>query len=226
MQVTEAELIDIMLTEAKGGDYVLDRTLYGDADGNGSVNDEDLLLLQKYLKGEIDSVDNCDMNKDGVIDALDEELLVKELEKAANMAANPNNWSSWVNTSNGAAGEMSHLDNGASLAVKKSGKNSWDAQLSYNKLILDQGVSYKISFDYTGSPAQSMPFHIMQDYGDYKTYHTHTLDYKEETQHYEMVFKMTEATDNNARITFDCGASKLDEPYTVTIENLLIIKLK
>lgn len=226
MQITEAELIEIMNTEAKGGDYVLDLTLYGDADGNGIINDEDLLLLQKYLKGEIDKIDNCDMNKDGIVDALDEELLASRLERMANLCASPNNWSSWVNTGNGAAAQMSHIDNGVQITATNSGKNSWDVQMSYTKLILEEGASYKISFNYSGSPAQSMPFHIMQDYGEYKTYFSHTLDYKEEVQRYEGVFTMTEATDKNARITFDCGASELDVSYSVTIENLVIIKLK
>lgn len=226
MTVTEPELIEIMLTEASGGDYILDRTLYGDADGNGSVNEEDLVLLQKYLKGEIDKVDNCDMNKDGITDAADEELLIKKLEEEANLCSNPNNWSFWVNVSNGATAEMNYVENGVQVEATKPGINSWDVQISYKNLTFEKGASYKISFDYKGSPAQSMPFHIMQDYGDYKTYSTTTLDYKEESQHYEGVFKMTESTDNRARITFDCGASKLDVPYNVVIENLVIVKVK
>lgn len=224
MEVTEPELIDIMVTEAKGGDYILDPTLYGDADNNGTVDNEDLLLLRKYLNGEINKADNCDMNKDGTVDAQDEKLLASQLKEAANMCSNKNNWSIWVNADNGAAAQMNFTDNGVQLSADKAGVNSWDVQISYKKLNLEQGASYKISFDYSGMPAQSMPFHFMQDYGDYKTYFSCTLDYKEESQHYEGVFRMTDATDANARITFDCGASSLGVPYTVTIENLVIEK--
>lgn len=225
MKVVEPELIDIMLTEAGGGTYVLDRTLYGDADGNGSITGEDLVLLQRYLKGEIDKADNCDINKDGITDVLDEELLINQLEEAANLCSNPDNFASWFNEANGAVAKMNFVENGVLIAVEKAGTNSWDIQLSYKKLTLEQGASYKISFDYTGAPAQSMPFHIMQDYGEYKTYFTHTLEYKEESQQYEGVFQMTEGTDSNARITFDCGASTLGVLYSITIENLVIIKL-
>lgn len=224
MQPSEAELIDIMLTEAKGGNYELDRTLYGDADGNGVVNSEDLAMLQSYLKGDTANIENCDMNKDGVTDAADEEILAGQLEEAANMCSNPNNWANWINTGNGAVAQMTHLDKGAMLTAEKSGKNTWDVQISYTKLNLEQGSSYKVSFDYSGSPAQSMSFHIMQDYGNYETYFTDTLNYQEAAQHYETIFTMTKASDNYARITFDCGASKLNTPFTITIENLKIIK--
>lgn len=224
VEPSEAELIAIMLTEAKGGDYELDRTLYGDADGNGEVNNDDLVLLRSYLKGETATIDNSDMNKDGIVDAADEAILAAQLKEAANMASNPNNWANWINTGNGAVAQMTHLDKGVTLTAEKSGKNTWDAQISYTKLNLEQGAAYKISFDYSGSPAQSMSFHLMQDYGNYDTYFTDSLEYQETTQHYETIFTMTKASDNYARITFDCGASKLNAPFSVTIENLKIIR--
>ena len=60
----------------------------------------------------------------------------------------------------------------------------------------------------------------------YVTYATVALEYKEETQTYEGTFTMTEPTDKNSRITFDCGASECGVPYTVQIENLVLLKVE
>ena len=225
MKVTEPELIEIMMTEANGGTYVFDTTVWGDANGDKSVTYDDLTMLQNYLNGQVEAVENCDINKDGTVDVLDEALLVEMLEELYNLCSNEENWGNWIDVANGGAAEIVYTENGIQLNVDKTGKNTWDVQIAYKKLTFEQGASYKISFDYTGSPAQNMSFHMMQDYGTYQTYFSQELSYAEETQHYEGVFQMTEATDEKAQIAFDCGASKLGVPYTITIENLVIVKL-
>lgn len=144
----------------------------------------------------------------------------------ANMCAGMSNWSYYINFDNGAEGAGKITNNGARLSVDSPGGNTWDAQISYSGLTLEQGVTYQISFDYTGSPAQYMRLHIMQRYEPYGLYSSIALDYKEETQRYEGTFTMTEPTDNNAGLTFDCGASECGVPYTVTIENLVMHKLE
>lgn len=177
MKIAEPELLDIMVTEAKGGTYIVDT-----------------------------------------------EKLSQEAEND-NLCANEDYWSVYINTANGAAGTVDYVDNGIQLTVSNSGKNTWDLQISYTQLTLEQDASYKISFDYSCSPKQNMNFHVMQNYEDYQSYSSENLKYKEEAQHYEGEFRMTEKTDSNARITFDCGGSKLDGTYTVTIENLTMTKI-
>lgn len=178
MKIVEQDLLDIMLTEAKGDTYVVDV-----------------------------------------------EKLSQEPEGPVNLCASDTNWNVFVNASTGAAAKTGYVENGIQLTVENTGVNTWDLQISYTKLTLEQDAKYQISFDYSGSPQQSMSFHVMQDYGDYKTYFSKNLKYKEDAQHYEGEFQMTEKTDSNARITFDCGASKLDGSYVITIENLVLTKL-
>ena len=141
-----------------------------------------------------------------------------------NMCASMSNWSYYINGNSGADGFGNILNNGAHLSVDKPGTNTWDAQLSYGGLTFEQGATYYISFDYTGSPEQYMQLHIMQRYDPYGVYSSIDLDYKEVTQTYEGTFKMTQPTDKNAGLTFDCGASECGVPYTVTIENLKVYK--
>ena len=180
LEITEPGLVEIMMTEANGGDY------------------------------EFEPV------------AEDSKVVVV----GTNMCTNMSNWSHYINTGNGAAGSVKVLDNGAMLSVNSPGGNTWDAQLSYGGLTFEQGVTYQISFDYTGSPAQYMMLHIMQRYDPYGLYGSIALDYKEETQKYEGTFTMTQPTDKNAGLTFDCGASECGVPYTVTIENLVVVEVE
>ncbi len=50
---------------------------YGDADESGEVNLEDVLIIERYISGEDVSInlENADVNADGVVDAIDSELV-------------------------------------------------------------------------------------------------------------------------------------------------------
>ena len=180
LEITEPELLEVMMTEATGGTYIFPK------------------------------VEETEEPKD----------------KDPNLCANKNSWSNYINSGNGAAGNVKIIDNGVRVSVEQPGGNAWDVQFSYVGLTFEQGVTYKISFDYTGTPAQTMNFHMMQNYDPYVTYATVALEYKEETQTYEGTFTMTEPTDKNSRITFDCGASECGMPYSVLIENLVLLKVE
>lgn len=180
LEITEPELLEVMMTEANGGTYVFPKV---------------------------------------------EEQPEENKETDPNLCAKKDSWSNYINAGNGAAGTVKILDNGVRASVEQPGGNTWDVQFSYVGLTFEQGMTYKITFDYTGTPAQSMCFHMMQNYDPYLTYKTITLDYKEETQTYEGTFTMTEPTEKNSRITFDCGASECGVPYSVTIENLVMMKV-
>ena len=180
LEITEPELLEVMMTEATGGTYIFPK------------------------------VEEPEETKD----------------KDPNLCANKNSWSNYINSGNGAAGNVKIIDNGVRVSVEQPGGNAWDVQFSYVGLTFEQGVTYKVSFDYTGTPAQTMNFHMMQNYDPYVTYATVALEYKEETQTYEGTFTMTEPTDKNSRITFDCGASECGMPYSVLIENLVLLKVE
>lgn len=175
--VSEPFIVEAMVTEANGGDYIID---------------EDKIL--NY----------------GV---------------SSNLCANLNKWGNWIDAANGAKATMSYTKTGISMAVTTSGKNEWDAQPSYNTITIEQGVTYKLSFDYSGTIAQNMSFNIQQNYGSYSTYFVDRIDLEPQTKHYEATFTMTEPTDNNAKISFNFGASQYTD-YTNTIENLTLIAIE
>lgn len=144
---------------------------------------------------------------------------------SANLCSDQNKWGNWIDAANGAKATMNYTKTGISMTVASSGKNEWDAQPSYNTITIEQGVTYKLSFDYSGTIAQNMSFNIQQNYGSYATYFVDRLDLEPETKHYEATFTMTEPTDNNAKISFNFGASQYTD-YTNIIENLTLIAVE
>lgn len=175
--ISEPFIIDALITEATGGDYIVDET----------------------------SIRNYGASK--------------------NLCANLDKWGNWIDAANGAKATMKYTNHGISMTVTASGKNEWDAQPSYNTITVEQGVTYKLSFDYTGTVAQTMSFTLQQNYGDYKSYFSDAITLEPVAQHYEALVTMTDPTDTNAKIAFNFGASAYSD-YTNTIENLSLVAVE
>lgn len=140
-----------------------------------------------------------------------------------NLCANIDNWSGWVNS--GAKATISYLPDGVSIEVTESGDEEWYIQGSYVGLTLEQGASYEISFDYSATTDITLPYHFQQNYDPYGVYASGSADYTQETQHYSDVFTMTEETDKNVALVFNCGKREEKVPYTMTVTNLRIVKI-
>lgn len=222
--VTQADLLGTMIAAANGGSYEIDTTLYGDADNNGVLEAKDLKLLQDYLLGRVNTVSNCDMNKDNIVNVFDLCILRKEFLQGENMCSNMDNWSSWVDTTGGADADVTYTGSGVTIDVRSGGTNVWDAQVAYKNLTIEQGAAYKLSFDYSSTVAQTMDCHVMQNHDDYLPYYSVNLDYTTEKQHHESTFTMKSATDKNTQISFNCGGSSLI-PCTIEISNLSLVKV-
>ena len=178
--IVSQDFIDLMITEATGGDYVIDETKYAPA--------EPVVVIPGNL---------C-QKKDG--------------------------WGSYLNTGTGAAGVGEYTGKGMKIDCTNAGTNTWDVQMTYNGLTFEQGVTYKISFDYSGTGKQPFSFHFMQNYGSYLTFQTTNLTATDDVQHYEGTFTMEEATESKGRLGFDFGGDQMTVPFTVKIENLVLVK--
>ena len=148
---------------------------------------------------------------------------IEEEDSDGNLCANIDNWSGWVNSS--AKATISYLPDGVSIEVTESGDEEWYIQGSYVGLTLEQGASYEISFDYSATTDITLPYHFQQNYDPYGVYASGSADYTQETQHYSDVFTMTEETDKNVALVFNCGKREEKVPYTMTVTNLRIVKM-
>ncbi|MGN0752897.1 MAG: glycoside hydrolase family 5 protein [Aristaeellaceae bacterium] len=180
LKVTEPDILDILLTEATGGDYALD----------------DAALAQLSAKAA-----------------------------SGNLCIDPEGWFGWINTAAQASAQVEYTAEGIAVTVHHGGENTWDVQGAYTGLTLEQGVIYRIAFDYKADVAQSTMFHLMKNYGDYRTYYSAPLESAAEIRHFEDTFTMTEATDTNVKIAIDFGGSSVQVPYTMEISNLTLVKL-
>lgn len=138
------------------------------------------------------------------------QLLISE----ENICANEDKWTSWVDTSVGADGEMSYIPNGVKMQVNAGGDFEWNAQMFYDGITLEQGTKYRISFDYQADSDQSTSFHVMQGHDDYLPYFSDTLKWTTTKQHYEGTFSYTSATDNLCRVGFNLGGSGVKVPFS------------
>ncbi|MBP5269184.1 MAG: cellulase family glycosylhydrolase [Ruminococcus sp.] len=232
-KVSQPELLNTMLAAA-GSEVYIDpqKKVRGDINGDGKLNDTDKELLQNYLIKLSDNISmNADINLDGEIDVID----LVEMKRAIlnpettpdenNLCANEDNWASWTDTSEGAQGELFYVDNGVAMQVDKGGKNDWNAQFFYDALTLEQGATYKLSFDYISDKPQSTSFVVNQGHGEYLPYYSDTLKWSTTSQHYTATFDYTSKTDNACRVTFNLGGGGVNVPYKATITNLSLVKI-
>lgn len=229
LKVAEPDLLNTMIAASKGESYTPDKSVKGDVNDDGQFNISDVVVLQKWILAVPDTnlvnwkaVDLCEDEQLNVFDLC---LMKRLLVSADNLCANEDNWTSWVDTSTGADGEMTYTSNGVKMQVNSGGEYEWNAQFYYEGITLEQGATYKISFDYKADSEQSTSFHVMQGHDDYLPYYSGNLKWKTTAQHYEDTFEYTSATDKACRIGFNVGGSGVNVPFNVEVANLRLVKV-
>ncbi|MBQ6173129.1 MAG: cellulase family glycosylhydrolase [Clostridia bacterium] len=157
---------------------------------------------------------------------LSDEVVANALKRVeqVNLCESPEKWYTWIDTANGGKAETRYTAEGVQVTVNSAGKEAWHVQPSYTKLVLEEGATYTLSFDYSADPAQRVAWHVMKDYGDYAAYQEGTLEASSETQHFECTFTLEGPTDKNCKIAFDLGGSGVTVPFTFGIRNLTLVK--
>ena len=56
---------------------------------------------------------------------------------------------------------MTYQADGGSIQVENGGSNPWEAQIAYKNITLEQGVTYKLSFDYFATDEVSSDCNVM-----------------------------------------------------------------
>lgn len=229
LTVAEPDLLNTMLAAAKGESYVIDTTVKGDVNADGQLSDADVATLQNWLLAvpntQLADWKAADLCEDDKLDAFDLCIMRKLLLSANNLSGDINNWNNWIDTSAGADAEMSYTSNGVKMQVNAGGEYEWNAQIFYEPITMEQGATYKISFDYKADSSQSTTFHVMQAHDNYLPYYSSELNWTTTAQHYEDTFEYTEATDKVCRIGFNLGGRGVNFPFTAEVANLSLIKV-
>lgn len=145
-------------------------------------------------------------------------------EDTDNLCANVDNWTGWVNPE--ATATISYLPDGVSVEVTKGGSEEWYIQPTYTHITLEKGVTYEFSFDYVATKDVTIVCNFQQNYDPYFTYVSNSAHFSSEVQHYTTTFTMSEETDDNVALVFNCGKHDKDVPYTMTVTNLSLIKVE
>lgn len=229
LKVAEPDLLNTMIAASKGESYTPDKSVKGDVNDDGQFNISDVVVLQKWILAvpntNLVNWKAADLCEDEQLNVFDLCLMKRLLVSADNLCANEDNWTSWVDTSTGADGEMTYTSNGVKMQVNAGGEYEWNAQFYYEGITLEQGATYKISFDYKADSEQSTSFHVMQGHDDYLPYYSGNLKWTTAAQHYEDTFEYTSATDKACRVGFNVGGSGVNVPFNVEVANLSLIKV-
>ncbi|MGN0621595.1 MAG: carbohydrate binding domain-containing protein, partial [Porcipelethomonas sp.] len=145
------------------------------------------------------------------------------IEDGENLCADSSNWGGWVYEDEAAA-EISTISNGITIDVTNTGSEEWHIQGSYSNLTLTEGATYRVEFDYSATKDVPLGFHVQQNYDPYGQYHYESVNCTTSVQHYSAEFTMTE-TDDNVVCVFNCGGVSTAVPFSVTVENLSLVRI-
>ncbi|MCF0224991.1 MAG: carbohydrate binding domain-containing protein [Fibrobacter sp.] len=116
------------------------------------------------------------------------------------------------------------VDDGAAfIDLAKAGEKAYQIQMIQNGLHLENGQSYKLSFETWGKSAGQLEVNVEMDVDPYMSYLTKTKDVAVTTDKkmVEIAFTMKESTDKNGRVSFNAGLSQSG----IYIDNVVLKKI-
>lgn len=120
---------------------------------------------------------------------------------------------------------MTKLNNGIKVSVENGGAEVWYVQGSYANITLEKGAKYRLEFDYSANKNASLGVNVQQNHDPYGQYFYESFDYSMSEQHFSETFTMTEDTDDNVVIVFNCGGEDIPSGFTASITNLSLVKI-
>lgn len=125
----------------------------------------------------------------------------------------------WGGTAQGSAASKEYK-----IEISALGTENSSIQLVQNGLILKQGKSYEVTFDAYASANRTLETNMELDVSPWTSYlqSVQSFDITTTKSTYSYSFNMTEATDSNARMSFNAGAST----QTLFLDNISIKEVK
>ena len=168
------------------------------------------------------------MKKTGIFAAL--LVFASVMISAQNMVSNgefTKNVSPWQTYCEGGKAKLSAKNGEMEMAVSSIGKVFHGAQAYYDAVKLENGASYKFSFDAYATAERVIGWRFQLNGGDYRGYAGDGELVKVGTskQHFEYTFTMTEKTDPRARLCINAGKWD-DGPASLPAHSIFIDNIK
>lgn len=141
-----------------------------------------------------------------------------------NLCADSSNWNSFVYKEKGVAATLSNTRDGVKMEVTKAAGNwLYYTQIKYDNIILEKNATYSVEFDYNTSDNVDFEYVIQHNDEPYNYYMGEVFKSYGDG-HYSAEFTMEE-TDDNVTIAFNCNNPDVATPYSLTIENLSLVRI-
>lgn len=144
----------------------------------------------------------------------EENVLINFIEPGQNFIINgdfsegQNYWN--FNARNGAVAIGAVVNSEYSISIQLSGTAYSDIQLIQESFPLTTGKKYVFEFDARASADRIIEPRVAQNGGSYTVYSkTGPTSVTSQPKHFKYNFEMTDPTDNNARVVFNCGTSNV-----------------
>lgn len=146
---------------------------------------------------------------------------------SAPVANLPGNWTAYDHEGTHTSAIAADGENGIRIDVTNTGSEAWHIQLTDKTLVVENGKTYKVSFDGKSTVERNITYMVQRNGdadNDWNTYSVNnTAALTTEWEHFEQTFTMSAATDNAAIYNFSLGY--VDESsecgtHTIWIKNM------
>jgi hypothetical protein len=113
----------------------------------------------------------------------------------------------------GANAKAEVINGEARLELLSPGQANWHTQFIYLPFPLKEGYTYTFQFDSYASAPVTIQADIGRDGGDYSIFQSINADLTTEKKTFTTTFTFDRATENTARIVFECGLAQVQYIY-------------
>ncbi|MDA3893974.1 MAG: glycosyl hydrolase family 8 [Salinivirgaceae bacterium] len=125
-------------------------------------------------------------------------------------------WTTYVD--NSATANVTVVNGELAASISYGGTADWNVQFYQTELNIENGLSYRVTFDARSSGSRSIKAQVEKNGDPWTTYGGGSIDITNQMANYSYDFTMSEPTDAAARISFNLGASSED----VIIDNVIL----
>ncbi|HOV25814.1 MAG TPA: carbohydrate binding domain-containing protein [Pseudobacteroides sp.] len=147
----------------------------------------------------------------------------KDIVVGGDMAGSASDWIYWSTSGENAVSTKSVVDGKLKVSITSAGDNPWSIGVNQSSISLEQGRSYRISFDAMSTIDRKLRLTVEK--ADYSKYFSLDLDITNEMKNYIIDFPMS-ATDPNCTLTFSIGTiSDALDAHDIYFDNVRVTEI-